>query len=198
MMRCIANRDRHVQAPDYHEIQAVLGDAEGGPATAEAHGTLCGLMCVAADDLPGAWIENTLADSGDRVSAGAAQALTDLHAWTREAIEGDQMGLALLLPEDDLGLDLRTDALARWVQGFLYGLAVRGLKEPESLPEPIGELVADFSQIGMAAHEGDADDNTAEAAFAELVEFVRVGVQVIFDELNPPQNDPAPADRIRH
>ena len=45
MMRCIANWDVDVQAPDYHEIQAVLGDAEGGSATAEAHGTLGGVMC---------------------------------------------------------------------------------------------------------------------------------------------------------
>jgi uncharacterized protein YgfB (UPF0149 family) len=187
-----------VQPPDYHEIQAVLGDAEGGPASAEAHGTLCGLMCVAADDLPGAWIDNTLADRGGQVSASAAQALTGLHEWTREAIEGDQMRLALFLPGDDLGLGQRTEALARWTQGFLYGLAVRGLREPEALPEPIGELVADFSQIGMAAHDGGDEDDTAEAAFAELVEFVRVGVQVIFDELNPPPKDPAPVHQTRH
>jgi uncharacterized protein YgfB (UPF0149 family) len=194
----LAKRDADVQSPDYHEIQAVLGDAEGGPASAEAHGTLCGLMSVAGDDLPGAWIENTVADSGEQVSAAAADALSGLHAWTREVIEGDQMAFALLLPGDDTGLDLRTEALARWVQGFLYGLAVRGLRETESLPEPIGELVADFSQIGMASYDGGDDDEEAEAAFAELVEFVRVGVQFIFDELNPPAKDPAPAAQTRH
>jgi hypothetical protein len=176
----------------------VLGDAADGSATAEAHGTLCGLMCVAADDLPGAWVDNTLADRGGQVSASAAEALTGLHAWTRRAIEGDQMSLDLLLPGDDLGLDRRTEALARWAQGFLYGLAVRGLREPEALPEPIGELVADFSQIGMASHDGVDEDDSGEAAYAELVEFVRVGVQVIFDELNPPQKETAPVPRTRH
>lgn len=187
-----------MQAPDYHEIQAVLGDPEGGPASAEAHGTLCGLLCVAADDLPGAWIENTLGDLGSDASPMVADVLRELHDWTRGAIAGDEMALALMLPADDVDLGHRTDALARWCQGFLYGLAVRGLKEPASLPDPIGELVSDLAEIGTAVHTEGGDEETAEESFAELVEFVRVGVQLIFDELNPPQETQLPDRATRH
>jgi uncharacterized protein YgfB (UPF0149 family) len=181
-------RDGSVRAPDYLEVQALLGESGSGPTTAEAHGTLCGLLCVAADDLPAAWIENTLADLGADSGAAEAGALADVHAWTAAAIRGDEMGLDLMLPEDEVPLAARTEALARWCQGFLYGLAVRGLKDPEQLPAPIGELVNDFSQISQASLEGEEDEQ-GEGAYAELVEYVRVGVQLIFDELNTVRRD---------
>lgn len=174
--------------PDYDEITRCLGMPGARDAAAEAHGTLCGLMCTAADDLPAAWIANTLADVMDdpqTAPVNARQALHDLYEASRTALAGSDMGFVLLLPGDEHELAARTDALASWCQGFLYGLAVRGLREFENLEGEIREFLEDLVQISRAGLDNDQTAEGDEAAYVELVEYVRVGVQLLYELMNP-------------
>ena len=176
--------------PYYGELQAALGAAASGSTAAEAHGTLCGLLCAAAEDVPEAWIHNTLADLEGYSLGGAGDAralLETLHQSTVAALEGDQMGFELLLPDDDTGLDDRAAALAAWCNAFLYGLAMRGLRPMEELPDELREILADFSEIGRAGVAEEEAEEAGESAYAELVEYVRVGVQIVFDECRAPR-----------
>lgn len=166
------------------------GDADERPA--EAHGTLCGLLCAGSQDLPEAWIANTLADCSDTGEAppeGGA-ALTELYEATVAAISGDQMEFQLLVPDDERPLEERARALAAWCQGFLYGLAVRGLKPVEDLPEELTEILSDFSEISRAAFTVEETEEQGEAAYAELVEYVRVAVQLFYDSCTTPARPP--------
>src|SRR5579859_8022634 len=43
----------------------------------------------------------------------------------------------------------------------------------------------DMGQIAQAGFEGDAESEDDETAYAEIVEYVRVGVQLLFEELQP-------------
>lgn len=176
--------------PAYQDIEDALG---GAASAAEAHGTLCGLLCMAADDLPMSWISNTVADASEGgftvPAAGDQSALLALHASTVEALAGDSMAFVPLLPSDDESLPVRAEALGSWCQGYLYGLAVRGLKGFKELPEDVREILGDLVQIARAGvdEEDDEDDNEeGESAYVELVEFVRVGVQIVYDQLVPP------------
>jgi yecA family protein len=173
--------------PEYHEVQQGLGQDSG--AAAEAHGTLCGLLCMASDDLPESWIHNTLVDGESDtavVDSAAAAALVSLYDGTREALGGDAMAFMPFLPEDETDIAARATAIGRWCQGFLYGMAVRGLKDLTDVPADVREVLEDFSQISRAVHDSGDDDEQAEAALVELVEYSRVGVQLVFDLLNPP------------
>ena len=183
-----------VAGPAYQDIEDALG---GAASAAEAHGTLCGLLCMAADDLPMSWISNTVADASEGgftvPAAGDQSALLALHASTAEALAGDSMAFAPLLPLDDEPLSVRAEALGSWCQGYLYGLAVRGLKGFEELPEDAREILGDLVQIARAGvndededEDEDEDDEEGESAYVELVEFVRVGVQIVYDQLVPP------------
>jgi uncharacterized protein YgfB (UPF0149 family) len=88
-----------------------------------------------------------------------------------------------LLPEDESPLDERTAALAQWCVGFLYGLGSSSIQDLSKLPGEVGEVVRDFDEITrVGIDQGDSDDQN-ESAYAELVEFVRVGVQIVFEEL---------------
>lgn len=174
------------QLPDYDDIAESLGGGLAGTSPAETHGTLCGLLCTAAQDLPDAWIRNTLADAMQEpghAPVGAHQALQELYATSVTALGGDDMTFSPLLPADDRGLEVRTAALAGWCQGFLYGLAVRGLRDFSDLEGEIREFLEDMVQISRA----EVDDTAAEAserdeaAYAELVEYVRVGVQLFYE-----------------
>lgn len=175
--------------PEYGELQATLGGPETGSAAAEAHGTLCGLLCAAAEDMPEVWIQNTLADAEEYSFGGRADArslLEALNGATVEALAGGDMAFNLLLPGDDAPLDERAAALASWCNGFLYGLAIRGLRPMEELPEEIREILADFSEIGRAGVAAEEVEEEGESAFVELAEYVRVAVQLVHDECRAP------------
>jgi uncharacterized protein YgfB (UPF0149 family) len=51
--------------------------------------------------------------------------------------------------------------------------------------DEVAEIVGDLIEIGKASLDVEAagDDESAEAAYAEVAEFVRVGVQIVFEEL---------------
>lgn len=175
--------------PDYEELQEALGDAAGDGAAAEAHGTLCGLLCTDSEDVPDAWIQNTLADAEGYRFGGSQDArsmLLRLYQSTRAALEDGQMSFRLLLPADDAPIDARAASLAAWCNGFLYGLAVRGLRPMEELPDELREILSDFSEIGRAGVAEEEAEEAGESAYAELVEYVRVAVQIVFDECRAP------------
>lgn len=174
--------------PDYHEFADGLeaGSVSGG--AAEAHGTLCGLLCGPSDDLPQAWIDNTLADAhedADSAPVNAHALLVRLYEATCSALQGEDMAFTPLLPGDSEGLDARLEALAAWSQGFLYGLAVRGLRDLEQIDAQIREFLEDLLEISRVDTQVDDDTDADEAAYLELVEYVRVGVQLLYDETRP-------------
>lgn len=175
--------------PDYDSLQGALGGGPDGHAAAEAHGSLCGLLCAGVQDVPEAWIQNTLADAEDYQFGGRddARALLDaLHAATVAALTAGDMGFQLLLPDDETSLEDRAAALAAWCSGFLYGLAVRGLRPMAELPDELREILSDFAEIGRAGVAEEEAEEAGEGAFAELVEYVRVATQIVYDECHGP------------
>jgi hypothetical protein len=91
------------------------------------------------------------------------------------------------LPHDNETLNARVRALASWCNGFVVGLGLGGLtldaKSQET--EEVLEIVRDFIEIGKADIdvEVEGDPETSEESFAEVAEFVRVGVQIVFEEI---------------
>jgi uncharacterized protein YgfB (UPF0149 family) len=108
------------------------------------------------------------------------------------------MEFELLLPADEEPIDVRTAALAQWCQGFLYGLGAGAITDATGLPGDAGEIVRDFTEISRAGVDATQEAESNEAAYAELVEFVRVGVQLLFEELGALRPPSAPAATPLH
>jgi uncharacterized protein YgfB (UPF0149 family) len=108
------------------------------------------------------------------------------------------MEFELLLPEDAAPLAERTQALAQWCQGFLYGLGAGSITDASQLPGEVGEIVRDFIEITRAGVEGEPEDESSENAYVELVEFVRVGVQLLFEELAAARSPATPSAAPLH
>ena len=164
----------------YAQIQQLLSAARALTDAAEAHGTLAGALC--ALDAYGIedWLAEIMPDAAG--AAAAVPALGRLYAETLDALRGGGMEFDLLIPEDEASIEERTRALSLWCNGFLYGLGTTDAADPARLSTEAGEVVRDLTEItraGVDAADG-AEEN--EAALAELVEFVRVGVQLVFDE----------------
>jgi uncharacterized protein YgfB (UPF0149 family) len=58
------------------------------------------------------------------------------------------------------------------------------------LPGEVGEVVRDLTEISRVEVDGGDTEESNENAYAELVEFVRVGVQLLFDELGALRDAP--------
>jgi len=153
---------------------------------AEAHGCLCGALCARRIYLPAEWLEELLPDGvepGTTVSVTAAGPLKSLFDQSRTVLEAREMEFEPLLPPDAATLDERVEALGAWTQGFLYGFGAAGPFKPGTLTTAVAEVLTDFAEVARAGAVGSESVETEEGALAELVEFVRVGVQLIYDEL---------------
>ena len=182
--------------PDYTHIQQLLQQERSLADASEAHGTLAGCLCGAVDYRFEDWLREILPEG--RAEAEAAETLHELYAATQEALEQPDMGFELLLPSDAQPIDARTSALAEWCQGFLYGLGSGSIPDASRLPGEVGEIVRDLAEITRAGVDSTESEDSNESAYAELVEFVRVGVQLLFEELAAARRAPAPAAAPLH
>jgi uncharacterized protein YgfB (UPF0149 family) len=168
---------------DYWHIQRALAAAHALADAAEAHGTLAGALCALVPYRFEDWLAEILPEGLDYPAA--ATALRNLYDETLTSLAGHGMEFQLLMPEDDRPIPERTQALTSWCTGFLYGLGSNGAADPERLPGELGEIVRDLTEITRADVDAEDGAEANEAALAELVEFVRIGVQLVFDELEP-------------
>src|ERR1700761_6245660 len=182
--------------PDYTEIQRVLTDERSMTDAAEAHGTLTGCLCAAIGYRFEDWLLEILPEG--RAEPLGKEILRGLYSDTAGALQGPEMEFELLLPADEQPIDARTAALAQWCQGFLYGLGTTVVQDESGLPGDIGEIVRDLTEITHVAVDTEQSAESNEGAYAELVEFVRVGVQLVFDELGPFRDQPAPPNVPLH
>ena len=177
--------------PGFDQIDQALRRAEAGHDAAEAHGSLCGLLCGLGAGAEAAWLADTLPESPESpanpsVTEQATNLLKSLAANTRGALEDVQMTFQPLLPDDAEALMQRVDALAQWCQGFNHGLFVAArtsAAEDEIRSGNTAEIVSDFAEMAQVAVGPDEADAEGEAAYAELVEYVRVSVQLVYEEL---------------
>jgi uncharacterized protein YgfB (UPF0149 family) len=182
--------------PDYTRIQQLLSREHSMADAAEAHGTLAGCLCGASGYRFEDWLREILPEG--RADRSAREALKELFSATAGALIQPDMEFAPLLPSDAESLVLRTQALAEWCQGFLYGLGAGSIPDASELPGEVGELVRDLIEITRAEVDETQDAEANESAYAELVEFVRVGVQLLFEELADARAPAAPADAPLH
>ena len=87
------------------------------------------------------------------------------------------------MPDDEASIDERAIALVDWCRGFLGGLGVSGADVDNGLGGEGGEVLSDLARI--AATRFDAGDTAEddEEAYAEVVEYVRVGVLLLHSVL---------------
>ncbi len=168
-------------ASPYPDLCQLLADAHAVTEPAEAHGTLVGALCAVGGYQLADWLSEILPEGP--VPAAAASVLATLYDDTLGALQATDMQFEVLLPDDTEALEERTRALSLWCNGFLYGIGSNGAGDPRQLPPDAAEIVRDLGEISHAAVDGRQSNEENETAFAELVEFVRVGVQLVFEEL---------------
>ena len=166
----------------YDELADALARLGFKQDPAEYHGALCGALCVreAADIDPLKLLEGA---NGADAQEGAMAALARLRGESAASFLDGELGFAPLLPDDEEELPRRVRALGSWCEGFLFGLASGKPLSMSSCSPELKEIVHDFTEFTKAGVSDDEDAELEETAYAELVEYIRVGAQLIYMEL---------------
>lgn len=165
----------------FNDLQRALVQSRALTDAAEAHGTLVGSLCASSCSLAD-WLAEILPEG--RADSSAADSLRAVFESTSGALGDGALAFAPLLPADDEPIGDRALALGEWCQGFLYGLGT-GVAVPEasSLPGEAAEVLRDMTEITHVDVDPEDDPASNEAAYADLVEFVRAGVQLLYGHL---------------
>lgn len=169
------------------DLDMALQDADADYNAAEAQAIACGLLVVniASDKVQ--WVQLIFGDiEPDNEKQHKAIKMTgELFEATKAQLQDADLAFDLLLPEEDESLYSRVTALQQWSAGFVLGVSMAGVNDNSKLPEDTRELLADITEIGTVGEFDLGNEEASEEAFAEINEYVRMGVLLINEELQP-------------
>jgi len=157
-------------------------EGDGPQSLSELQGALCGILCLNAQASRSTWYKSIFEDfhpDEDEVLDLAA-----LFDDTIQALNSLDFDLQLELPEDDAPIASRIYAMTQWCQGLTFGLGASGLTDDTELSADCKEYISDVIGISQISSE-ESDDSEDEANFEELVEYLRMGLFLLFGELQP-------------
>jgi uncharacterized protein len=185
----------------WQELNELSDELQLSVAASYLHGSLVGLIAGGNEAKDATWLDVALQDEtlSTAISADLAEALGAFREATERNLADDEFRFAMLLPEDDAPITDRAIALSDWCGGFLGGLGLasettgkagkpkRGGKRIQigggQLSADASEAIRDLERIAKADIELDDDDEANEAAIAELIEYIKVGTALIYQEL---------------
>jgi len=181
---------------DWADIYVQLG-VEASPS--ELHGALIGSLVSGHQLTQVEWLTQVTSQVGTQVLEAANEELRRqfeaLYQVGERVFQQDVLSFVPMLPEDDVPLGQRLEAIGAWCQGFIEGLS-RGLAvlKPE-LSEDARELLADLMAIAEIDPEVEESEEQ-ESYYVELVEFVRVAAMNLYDEFI--DRSAAPSGTVLH
>lgn len=173
---------------DHNELNAVLKTCGSDWNSAQAHGLLCGRLSVSGTDGAVIWLGQVLEGANDESHSKreCTSMLDALFQSTWQQLVERRSEFELLVPNDDEDTSIKAEAIGHWCEGFLHGLVTgehaEKLKQ-RLAEEPLAGLIKDMLEITRATFDQDDDDETNEAAYTELVEYIRVAGQLAYEEL---------------
>lgn len=165
---------------------------------AEAHGILCGVLCAPEPPDDASWLQALLGDvpPEDALAAECRSLLLAARAQAASQLYSGEFSFQPLLPADSEPLAVRAVALGEWCEGFLYGLGLGRIADVSALPPNCREILSDLGEFTQVEPEPEATEQ-GEAAYTELVEYVRAAVLLLLDELRP-EPPKSPRRKILH
>lgn len=173
-----------MREPDFDTLSRTLDRLEAGVGAAELDGALAGFLCAGGAAAADRWLsslalaelEETIVDARDRDLFGAL-----FRGLSRE-LEDPEFAFEPLLPGDETPIAERAAAMVEWCRGFLGGLGLAGIDLGRGLDGDGGEVVGDFGRIAATEFDPGESDEDDEEAYAEMVEYIRVGVMLLHQQ----------------
>lgn len=172
-------------ATTFAELDRTLSGLRLGIGAAELHGSLTGFRCAGGIAHPGSWLHDLALDEVDDALRGEADRAVVDRLFTNSAgdLDDPELGFTPLLPDDASPIQDRAAALVEWCRGFLGGLGLAGAQVNAGLSGDANEILQDVNRIASTRFDDGDSAEDDEEAYAEVVEYVRVGVLLLHGEL---------------
>lgn len=165
--------------PTFAELQEALNDTTLKLHPSQVHGIICGILCGNPHNIA-TWEELV---TGSKEPGKSHEFLTALYNVTAKELNDFLLDFQLLVPDDEEELPSRAEALTLWSQGFLTGLKFAHVKLINREPSEATEAINDIIEIAKMNYEYVVASEEDEAAYVELIEYVRMAVILIYQDL---------------
>jgi uncharacterized protein len=156
----------------------LLSKIEFSPA--EIHGIATGMLCTDQQIQPERWLKELLIDN-QALSQAHSELLIKFFSIIRGSLINDDYAFNLFLPDESALLTQQAEALKQWCQGFLFGVGLAGDSVLKKLTEG-RDILKDMTEFTkLDTQIDDKDEN--EQALTEIIEYLRVAVLLLRDEL---------------
>ena len=167
----------------FRTLEESLSALESTHGAAETHGACCAFICsgVSTATLP----QNQSFFDAD--STQHQDLIEGIFALAERDLADDQFGFSMLLPNDESPLEDRIEALRLWCQGFIEGMVFQHRESPLEISEDVQEAIKDIHLISEVESSPDSEQDN-EKEYQEVVEFVRVATQIVYESMGAPDN----------
>ena len=173
---------------DFEKLDSLRKSASIDMKLPEVHGGICSQICFDNDYFE-EFVPLDQSDDGASVSVQIAayrKALLKIIDENAKTLKDGDLDFELIIPDENYTIQERAEALSIWCQGFIDGvsslLSEQGLKIDQSENKESFEIIEDFTQISTLDSHSINEEVDEELALMELIEFVRLSVQMIYDE----------------
>ena len=174
-------------------LKPYLQQAGMSSSIAEAHGLFSGLICTSREkdsQQAFSWVEklDLEIDQDNLLVKEALDVLDSFYQMIKSSLASTEIEFQLAIIDND-PIEQRLADFSLWVQSFLYGLSLNKNFKLQECSKQIQEIVNDFVKLSHAedfelnTEEKNAEKENEQSLF-ELIEYVRIGVITINDELN--------------
>ncbi len=181
--------------PRFYYFNDALLNMGAISSASELQGYFCGKlsgMKTAPESLPGNWTDSIKAFMDMEFlefSSEHERLLGELFLVSKQQLNDAEFSFRPLLPEEESGIERRTQELAAWCRGFLHGLGSSGLQAQDKLSAESAEALRDLAKISQVSLDEVIDGNMdrevredLEADWESLVEYVKIAVLTINQE----------------
>ena len=168
----------------YNACNAIFLQCDPDLSAAEAHGLATGMLCVNEQTESTYWLAELL-QNANQVSSNDIDILIRLFEETRRLLASDDLDFDFFLPDDEVALSERVDALTNWCRGYLFG--VGSAATVTNWSKDTREILKDITEFTKL--DTDVEDENDENDFVEITEYLRPAVLLLRDELTQSGNN---------
>jgi len=173
---------------NYSHLEINLRECGSDWFASQCHGLICARLSVLGPSSLSLCLEQIFERTDEETPKLkiCKENIKDLFKMTWSQLDGRQSNFEIFLPDHDDLIKDRTASLSQWCDGFLHGI-VTG-KNTEKLKEllnkePINIIIKDMVEMTRASVDDSIDDEENEKFYIEIYEYIRVSVQLIYEEL---------------
>lgn len=172
----------------YEPLDQLLTSTGAVIGAAEFHGLLVGALCADAAEDDALALVNRNLDIPEGTPEPVDVAARELLQVTQKQLAARDFQFQLVLPPPEVEMALSVRALGDWVVGFLAALGEIGIPVAE-IGADARELLEDMAAIAQISQDEESSD---EADLIEVVEYVRVAVFNLYEDILRAKRGPKP------